>query len=213
MSKRKSAPNFDRIISIAAIVMSTLALVFTWQGNQLASEANKIAMLSISSNISVINTGNYTTGVYLYGCQSFPDNFADIYYFAQDFFYITNTGGQPSSIVFVQIPSTEYSWSITKYDEQDNLIERPILIQPGETFMLHLVATAPAKHDLLKNIFLPYPGYDFTDSVLAWTFEVSDGKRVAFNTSPYYWATHGVYFDPDCEKAYNKLFTKSSITK
>lgn len=197
------------------MVMSTLALFFAWKGNQLANEANKIALLSISPNINVVNTGNYSTGVYLYGCQSYPADFANIDYFVQDFFYITNTGGQPSSIIFVQIPSTKYSWGVTEYDEQDNLIERPVLIQPGETAMLHLVATALAKHDLLKNIFLPYPGpeYDFTDTVLTWTFELNDGKRVTYNTKPHFWATHGVYFDPDCEKAYNKLFTKSSSTK
>ena len=213
MKKRETIVTFT--MSIVGILIAGIALLFAWQANKLASEANKIAMLGISSNVSLINTENYSTGLYLYGCQSFPAEYADISYFAQDFFYMTNTGGQSSSLVFVYIPSTKYSWSVAKYDEQDKLIEHPILIQPGETIMLHLVAIAPAKHELLKNIFLPYPGheYDFTDSVLTWVFELNDGKRVVYSTTPHYWATHGVYFDPDCETAKSLLFTKSSSSK
>lgn len=87
MSKRKSALNFDRIISIGAVVLSALALFFAWQANQISNKQFTSQAVILSADFWDGNWDQETT----------PENWRFAYCEHKIRFY--DFGGAPESIV------------------------------------------------------------------------------------------------------------------
>ncbi|MGK0639948.1 hypothetical protein, partial [Schleiferia thermophila] len=78
---RDKTIKIDRLISIASLLISAIAVVFAWQANRIAREANELTQRSIqvaqeSNRIALLDKpdpqtirGTGTIPIFVYGCK------------------------------------------------------------------------------------------------------------------------------------------------
>ena len=145
---------FDKktIISIIALLLSALSLLYAHNANQLAVEANNIASeantlsaqanevssklvtATIKAEEIVVSTGYYT-------CKN-PYNNHYYLFLAQDGKAIlTNTGGLSTSLTRVELTNVNYDWvEFVTNEDLTEIVELPIDIPAGTSKKVNFVA-------------------------------------------------------------------------
>jgi hypothetical protein len=133
--KKRQPPPFDRLLSVAAIIVSVIALFFSWQANRLLDEQNAIVRETNRLSVADIEVLEYweERPIYFIPCTA-PENFRGsvhphwLLYGILENIVLSNNGGRPITLISAEMSPNLWQLQIT---EQGSQIDLPLTIDEG----------------------------------------------------------------------------------
>ncbi len=206
---RDKTIKIDRLISIASLLISAIAVVFAWQANRIAREANELTQRSIqvaqeSNRIALLDKpdpqtirGTGTIPIFVYGCKYPSSDLYHIYSVTDVYITFANNGGRVATLSQVELMGTPDFWSVRVY-QNDAEINLPVQILPGIETRLQFVAKSVSNGEPETKIKTIYEERYRSNPILRWTFYFSDGRVIVWETQAY-GSSPGLDFSRSCE--------------
>lgn len=209
MSKVKDKSNLDKWLSIITVVMSIIALFFSWQANRLATQQATAQVVALDS---IWNGGGYR--------QTETDQKAT----CKHIFRLTNLGGAPTAITGykliisfgqneiisessfasralpeeltpqinsfeIYLFSSDIQIDVPELLDSQGVLELPYPIEPYDTFDIQtavnftyeavLSLESPSRNDPRYFYYDPMALKEYTPMLLTYTFKTSTGKEIS----------------------------------
>lgn len=201
---------FERWASGLALAFSLAALLFSWQANNIAREANELTLDSIevardSNRISLLdkadpqaNQGDGTIPIFVYGCKYPSSDLYYVYSLAHVYITFSNNGGRIALLERVELRGTQYPWTINVFEEQPVELEFPISILPNTSRRWHLISKRIDSSFTESEMNQAFWDRRTSSPVLTWVFYFNDGRVITWEAQAY-GSAQALDFSRNCE--------------
>jgi len=206
----------DKWISIASLIVSAIALIFAWQANKIAREANELTQQSIkvaqeSNRITLLDKtdphpirGTGTIPIFVYGCRYSSSNLYYVYSLTDIYITFTNNGSKVASLAQIDLTGTPYSWSVKPYQDGAEVV-LPAKILPGVERRWHFIAKSVSTGETQEKAATVYSERYHASPLLQWIFYFEDGRVIVWETQAY-GSSPGLDFSRSCEQLDNSVW-------
>ncbi|MEJ5240077.1 MAG: hypothetical protein WHS87_02655 [Anaerolineales bacterium] len=217
MSKTQGTTDkLDKWISIASLVVSAIALIFAYQANKIAREANELTQQSIkvaqeSNRITLLDKtdpqpirGTGTIPIFVYGCRYSSSDLYYVYSLTDIYITFTNDGGKVALLTQIDLTGTPYSWSVKFYQDGAEVV-LPAKILPGVERKWHFIAKSVSTGETQEKAETIYLERYNASPLLQWIFYFEDGRVVVWETQAY-GSSPDLDFSKSCEQLDNLVW-------
>jgi len=201
---------FELWFTGVGLILSLIAVFFSWRADKVARDANELAQQSIevareSNRISLLDEADPQVQpilgaipIFVYGCK-YPDS--DLYHVYSlvdtnvEFF---NNGGHEALLERVEISGTPYPWTVKSTNEEFITLGFPASILPGTRRDWHFMGISSESSQIEDEIYNAFWERRFSSPVLEWAFYFEDTKVVVLKTQAY-GSAQDLDFSRNCE--------------